>query len=304
MKIKFLLTIPVFVLAFFSMVFVAGTTNALDGVEGGIAYFWGGTNDGVTPSAYQGAGAFDATQVVVPATDGDVTGYAWSGHGYGWVSFEDVDVVGCPVSGTCYSKRVGNALQGWARVLSIKNDEIAGNSGGWSGWIQLDGVAIDPITKELQGYAWSNELGYIQFSGKPAPAPTLTLKFDDCLGTPVPMTMSLTLSANTSLPIVACDGFTDVTATTTWSDESGKNFAEFIDDNSRKKIKALTVGMETVTAQKGANIYSVDVSVSDPCILNGCESSTCIGSTCDNGCDSTAAGTKVCNPTGFKEVAP
>ncbi len=241
----------------------------------------------------------------MPETDGDVTGHAWGGHGYGWVSFEDADVVGCPVSGTCYSKRVGNTLQGWARILSIKNEEAVGNSGGWSGFVQLNGVTIDPSTQELQGYAWSDELGFIQFSGKPAPAPTLTLKFDDCsTGSPVPSAISLTLSSRTSLPIVACDGSTDVTATTTWSDESGKDFAHFIDDSSKKRIEALAVGTETVTAQKGVNSYSVTVTVSDPCLPNGCESSTCIGSTCNNGCSPASPGTKVCNPAGFREVAP
>ncbi len=42
MKTKLLFTLPIFALAFLGMVFVAGITNALDGVGGGIAYFLGG----------------------------------------------------------------------------------------------------------------------------------------------------------------------------------------------------------------------------------------------------------------------
>jgi hypothetical protein len=111
--------------------------------------------------------------VTIPSTNADLSGYAWSEH-YGWISFNPVDVVGCP-SGSCNARRVGDMLAGWARILSIR--DAGANSGGWSGWISLSdinsggsgagyGVKISQMTKNGTNptYAYSDELGWIDFS--------------------------------------------------------------------------------------------------------------------------------------------
>lgn len=107
--------------------------------------------------------------VDIPMADGDLSGYAWSEH-YGWISFNAGDVAGCPSGGTCKARRVGNALLGWARILTIRDAGL--NAGGWSGWISLNdanfggsnyGVTID-ASDHLPGYAYSDELGWIDFS--------------------------------------------------------------------------------------------------------------------------------------------
>jgi hypothetical protein len=144
--------------------------------ESGSGFAWGG---GVTsnPVGYDGAGwiSMNSTSdgsamsygVSIPAANGDLSGYGWSEH-YGWISFNTGDLSGCP-SGTCSARRVGNAIAGWARILSIKDALAVGNSGGWSGWIQLDppngGVAITGSSSPypLSGYAYSDELGWFNF---------------------------------------------------------------------------------------------------------------------------------------------
>lgn len=96
--------------------------------------------------------------------DGTVTGYGWS-ENYGWISFNASDLGGCP-SGSCDARRVSNKLAGWARVLSIRD-----GGAGWSGWIKLGSDGTDTVSygvtisgRDLGGYAYSDELGWIDFS--------------------------------------------------------------------------------------------------------------------------------------------
>jgi prepilin-type N-terminal cleavage/methylation domain-containing protein len=102
--------------------------------------------------------------IKIPAQDGSaLSGYAWS-ENLGWVSFNSSDLGGCP-SGTCSAVRSGNNIVGWARILSA-------NSGGWLGWVKLDGGALYGVTLTngvLGGKAWSDELGWIYFSGATIP---------------------------------------------------------------------------------------------------------------------------------------
>ncbi len=114
--------------------------------------------------------------VDIPMADGDLSGYAWSGsesggEQYGWISFNAGDVAGCPSGGICKARRVGNTILGWARVLAIRDAGL--NAGGWGGWISLNdanfggsnyGVTVDTSNNKLPGYAYSDELGWINFS--------------------------------------------------------------------------------------------------------------------------------------------
>lgn len=106
----------------------------------------------------------------IPA-NGPISGYAWSEH-TGWISFNKDDVASCP-SSPCLARSNGvGYLTGWARILSIKDASALGNSGGWQGYIKLSGTAQNGstygVTKnaggKLSGSAWSDELGWIDFS--------------------------------------------------------------------------------------------------------------------------------------------
>jgi hypothetical protein len=79
---------------------------------------------------------------------GDGTGYlhggAWAsvdtdGRGYGWLSFEKADLVGCP-QGTCAAKLMDdNTIRGWARFTS----RIGKKEPEWDGWVALNSMTID-----------------------------------------------------------------------------------------------------------------------------------------------------------------
>lgn len=114
------------------------------------------------------AGAIVDFGVDIPdGIDGIVSGYGYS-ENYGWISFNASDVVGCP-SGLCNARRASNKLAGWARVLSIANG--GGNAGGWTGFIKLGSDATDTVSygvaitgRSLSGYAYSDEMGWIDFT--------------------------------------------------------------------------------------------------------------------------------------------
>lgn len=127
--------------------------------------------------------------VNIPEGNGSLSGYGWS-ENLGWISFQDS--AGCPSGGDCNARRDGNNLKGWARIMSISQAGI--NAGGWQGWISLNskncdsdgngwldaacggtndnlsgavsdyGVSIDGSTGKLSGFAWSDELGWLDFS--------------------------------------------------------------------------------------------------------------------------------------------
>lgn len=110
-----------------------------------------------------------------------IIGHAWS-ENIGWVSFEPHDLIGCPVvvephyKNKCKAWRDNEEFHGWARIVAIKDELAVGNSGGWQGWIKLSGTnygvtatgdLVDiggVLHQQLEGYAWSDELGWIDFS--------------------------------------------------------------------------------------------------------------------------------------------
>lgn len=115
--------------------------------------------------------------VDIPAQNGDVTGSAWS-ENVGWIDFQPGGTP--PIPGEQAGvRRQGTNLEGWAR---IRNIDAAGranppNAGGFAGWINMRsrgaginyGVTITPQGGNdrgtLGGYAWSDEFGWIDFSG-------------------------------------------------------------------------------------------------------------------------------------------
>lgn len=176
----------------FTVVFVSiGTAKIKAGSgDNALGWLWGGGTelDGAFPGdgtntnvRWISMNSTDTASAVdygvnIPMSDGDLSGEAWSGGddsgpGLGYITFDASRLGGCP-SGTCSARRIGDQLEGWARFEQIA--AAGANSGGWSGWISLSGVAqngssygvsIDSATGQMSGYAWSDELGWIDFSG-------------------------------------------------------------------------------------------------------------------------------------------
>ncbi len=185
-------------------VFVA-TSAIRAGVGENLAgWAWGGNDDsnatgkGVIASGLgwlsmnnTNAGGGVSYGVNVPLADGDLTGTAYS-ENLGYIAFDNSGgyLAGCP-DGNCVAKRVGNSLQGWARFVEIAKASAIGNSGGWSGWIKLNGLSYGVTIGsdgKLSGSAWSDELGWISFSG---------LSYGATIAMPIVPTVSIT--ANPSL---------------------------------------------------------------------------------------------------------
>ncbi|MFA5871482.1 MAG: hypothetical protein WC858_02055 [Parcubacteria group bacterium] len=141
-----------------------------------------GTYEGSSEGAPAGcptSGAVKLYRVNIPSptSGGELSGYAWS-PGLGYISFNSSELGGCP-SNPCKAWRTGNRIKGWARFLEIKKEfeKATPNSGGWQGWISLEGNANGTpygITinndNTLSGYGWSGtnsaiagELGWIDF---------------------------------------------------------------------------------------------------------------------------------------------
>jgi len=102
----------------------------------------------------------------------DITGYAWSSN-VGWIDFAPKGPY--PTSEANHGAKIQSdgTVTGWARILSIAQASTdisileSGNSGGWEGWISLSGgaygITFDDTTHTLSGYAWSPEIGWLDF---------------------------------------------------------------------------------------------------------------------------------------------
>jgi len=196
-----------------SVLFVkAGTGYNVSG------WLWGGTTEdgsnkperstGLGWISTHNSGEGDLYGLYIPSSDGSVSGYAWS-ENIGWIDFQPSGPY--PTNPSYSAKREGNKLTGWARILSIKEANEIGNSGGWKGWIKLGGTAqdgssygveVDPTTGKLSGYAWSDELGWISFDRasttpvNPTPTSTPTSTTTSTPPPPPPPSLNCTFFAN------------------------------------------------------------------------------------------------------------
>lgn len=321
--------------------------GGMDAVSGGnTALGWLSANsrncdvngDGTVDVATCPAGAIPNYGVNIPAASGSLSGYAWS-ENYGWLSFNAADIAGCPL-GSCSAARNGNVLTGWARVLSIR--DAGANSGGWSGFVSLDSATTGSILPYgvtiagtiLSGYAWSDELGWIDFSGVSiSPAQTLKICENSCTSSFRRDTGALaSFSMNTgpaySKILYACLGTgscsgDDVAVPATWGEVSSGAFIDAFDrspDTNPQLSVTLTgkvVGSEKLTATSG--IYSAEAVASVSCgvIIPACKESdealaTCVGQSYDmpyiNNCTGVSAvvscpGVRFCDSS-WREVAP
>lgn len=284
--------------------------------------------DGTVDVAGCPAGAIADYGVNVPLSDGVVTGYAWSEH-YGWLSFNAADVVGCPV-GACSAQRVGNALTGWARILSIR--DAGANSGGWAGYISLDsgtsgsGVGYGVVLSGnlLSGYAWSDELGWIDFSGaRIQPGNSLKICRSSCdsgiLRGSQSAAGSNTMATGSSENLVAC--WNPDTACSTvgasvsaaWAD-GGNATVALSGPDTLKTVSANAVGSESVMATYAGQTATLNVSAVCVPLVCGVATKSVTDTYCpdetqdtgvSDGCSATLTcpGTRYCD-TNYKEVQP
>lgn len=284
--------------------------------------------DGTVDVAGCPAGAIADYGANVPLADGVVTGYGWSEH-YGWLSFNAADVAGCPV-GSCSTQRVGNALTGWARILSIR--DAGANSGGWNGFVSLDsgttgsvvpyGVTIAGMN--LSGYAWSDELGWIDFSGAHIqPGNSLKICRDSCnsgiLRGSQSAAGSNTMATGASENLVACwnsdtaCGTVGASVSASWADQGNPTVA-LSGPDTLKTVTASAVGSEAVTATFAGQTATLNISAICVPLVCGVATKAVTDTYCPDetrdtgiadGCSATLTcpGTRYCD-TSYKEVQP
>ncbi len=235
-------------------------------------------------------------------TDPDQTlgGHAWSER-MGWISFEQGDLSGCP-SGTCNARRVGDELHGWARILALPDG--VPNDGGFSGWIKLHSESGDPISygvaldesvlpKEVSGYAWSDEFGWLDFSRMlVGPIPDLIICPSSFTIVP-DASLQLRLYIGSKFGRAACANLTNMTEITTDALSSWLSADSAIAsvDNAGQKglVQAITPGITVVTASyKGltANAY---ITVSGTSNANCGNGHVDPGEECDEGANANGA---------------
>jgi len=187
---------------FLGLITVGGIAyaGAGDNVKG---WGWGG-GVSVNPAGYQGMGwiSFNSSDcdsnndgipdvascigpvanygVNFPSGNGNITGQAWSEH-YGWISFNGADLAGCAPA-MAQAKRVGNALQGGARILAIRDAVAVVNAGGYDGCIDLSPATVDTSNGTLNGNFWSSDLGWIDVDLVQVGVPTVNLELEETPG--------------------------------------------------------------------------------------------------------------------------
>lgn len=293
--------------------------------ENGAGWLWGGSDDGAGNSTGIGWVSMNNTNftpagavsygVNIPSTDGPLSGYAWS-ENIGWVSFNPGDLTGCP-AGTCAAQRIGNNIQGWARIVGIKDALATGNSGGWQGWVKLSGTnyGVSINGTNLQGYAWSDELGWIDFSkASIIQAPTFIV---------CPSSATLTLGSSSQLTAyyipggtISCSdttGATNVTSDpgTTWTSNNGAIVS--VDNGGQKgKITGSSLGgpinvnaaYSSLTASSAVTVIPLPAFCGDGNVDSGeeCDDGASNGPCPANCSDSCTVNS--CSNANWKEVAP
>lgn len=197
LKVKAFLSLPILI---FSGMFLAVAVTKAEYTHDSGGWGWGGSQDLFTSTTaglgwistnstdcdLGGDGSVSAAEAAltgcsegviadygidIPGIIGNpLSGYAWS-ENYGWISFNRDDLSGCPAGACAAVRRSSTEIAGWARILSLR---IGGTTSG--GWIRLAseigdtvtyGVTVDHRSMEFGGYAYSDEVGWIDFSPIP-----------------------------------------------------------------------------------------------------------------------------------------
>ncbi len=262
--------------------------------------------------------------VNIPLADGPLTGsvgghpYVWS-ENVGWIDFapggDFVAYPGCgfPKAPCVPAQRSGNNLQGWARITKIADAYAAGNSGDWQGWIRMSSDASDPIQygvslsvatlpATLLGSGWSDELGWIDFSGASvAKLPKLivcesTVFLSTDIANPMHTGHLKAWYWIDPLATSDCDhlaGATEVTVDPATNWLSDKPLIVSVDSSSDKgKITGEANGFAEISVKYNSIIATATASVNAGtlCIYNICDSSTSFTCQPKNGLEPNCAG--------------
>lgn len=302
-----------------------GSENPSDGILNGNESGFGWISFNNTDAAGAAVNGAVSYGVNIPLADGTLSGYAWSEH-YGWISFNGADLAGCtPVLSA--AARTGDAIVGGARILSIKTEsgKSPSNSGGFDGCISLSGTGYGVTVSgaSLAGYAWSSDLGWIDFSRATlvsAPA------YKIC---PRGLSLDLTTQRTGQLRLYkradgkaiedcgSTSGSTDITsdAATAWS-SSVPGIATVDNAGSKGLVASVSGGSAEVSVRdNGVLADAVPISVTT-CAASSCSTlppsvtdQYCPGEpfNADNNCGGTltgcTTGTRSCDYN-WKEVAP
>lgn len=322
MRNRLLWTMPIIMLA----ILVGGAIKTYAGTsESGRGWLWGGSDSPAT-FGWVSVNNVDQTGAVVNGavpyglnivSPGNVTGYAWS-ENYGWISFNGADLGGTVSCSPVLSQAALslNKITGGARILSIKTDaeKVPSNSGGWTGCISLSGTAadgssygvtLDTATGTFGGYAWSDEIGWIDFSGM-----TIASVNGSCGNSGLPAPGKSYAITDSAYPPAGtfCDGAQPSTTPTFPSPGSPTSWV----------CQGSGIGTsETCTAQRECASGSTWDASTSACICqddwtpvdtsNVCSSSTLIqeASNCGGPLKQRIInGTKNCSLDGWQEVAP
>ncbi|MDO8241276.1 MAG: hypothetical protein Q7T51_04845 [Candidatus Moranbacteria bacterium] len=153
LKNKKILLSLIFLFSFTCVVYVsqAGTS------ETGAGWLWGGTTDNSgNPTGFGWVSMNSTTDgssqnygVNIPATGGQLSGQAWS-ENVGWIDFS-----GASISYDATTK-IGT-LAGTASIVGIKDENTKGNSGGWTGNVELANLNPDSFLCNLTGTSYADK---------------------------------------------------------------------------------------------------------------------------------------------------
>lgn len=263
--------------------------------------------------------------LTIPSSDGPVIGYAWS-ENIGWVDLEPQNhcssaysAASCtaPSGGTGGVSRSGNNLVGWARIVEIAKASAVGNSGGWAGWIKVNGTASNgspySVTvngNALAGYAWSDELGWVNFD-------KASIKGTDqlviCPAGPISLPKGNTQNFTAHFfsnyfGTADCNTPSATAPSVNWSSSTISNVSISPSSGATTTATGLALGTSNISATyNGVSSNVVVVTVTAPLCIpdNSCAANTCTGETCSDGCGGTVSGKKDCTvEPSYKEVAP
>lgn len=339
------------IIVLLALFFFTGKASA-GTLDNGVGWLWGASQDG-NDGNYTGVGWISLNcintsscssvdyGVKFPLDGSPASGYGWS-ENLGWISFNETDIAGCP-SGTCTARIEGESLKGWARVLGVKEAQDSGNSGGWSGFINLDRVTFASISGITGGYGWNGEnnndpplgsneangLGWIDFSRAGIALTNPPEPFSICRNScdsgvdlsRSGLTVSIVIGDNKNLK--ACynsfgclrtDPLTDVTSISTWAEEPGNVTMSLSPGPNDRIATADNEGTENITATYGSNQASVHFSASSfagvtcwKCndSIHSCSSEVVMSGVCSGDYfDSEINCNKACGLSSWKEVSP
>ena len=118
---------------------------------------------------------FVQSSIVGTGLGGNLQDWAWSDN-IGWIKLSLGGPYPLGISGLANLRDdngdgIGEVTGGIRACAGAENIDCSGNanpkSGGWDGWIKMDGVSVDLETGKFSGFAWGSDVvGWISFNRK------------------------------------------------------------------------------------------------------------------------------------------